>query len=98
MEAPKRPSKSFLATSEEDARSFGRYRLALIPLHQGKMDEALDVLDQDMAGDEMEGYELTGYLRKLFSKSSISAEKGDLDRAVAEYEKLLSIHIGSRKA
>ncbi len=49
------------------------------------MYEGLDVLDQGMACDEMEGYERTGYLRKLFSKSSISAEKGDLDRAVAEY-------------
>ncbi|MEE9270478.1 MAG: FlgO family outer membrane protein, partial [Candidatus Krumholzibacteria bacterium] len=84
--------QKLLAMGSADNRSMGRYHLALIPLHQGKMEEALHVLDQGMSGDEMEGYEGDAYLWKLFSKSSIYAEKAEGERAVAEFEKLLAIY------
>ncbi|MCP3681357.1 MAG: tetratricopeptide repeat protein, partial [bacterium] len=45
-----------MASAESKSmRSQGRYYLSLIPLYQGKMREALQVLDDCMAADRLEG-------------------------------------------
>lgn len=84
--------QKLLALSGTGERSMGRYLMALVPLHQGKMEEALHVLGQGVSGDELEGYEGPAYLVKLFSRSSVYAEIGQLDRAIAEIEKLVALY------
>jgi len=45
-----------MASAEgKSLRSQGRYYLSLIPLYQGKMREALEILDDCMAADRLEG-------------------------------------------
>jgi serine/threonine protein kinase/tetratricopeptide (TPR) repeat protein len=76
--------KSMESTSEA-RRSSARHHLALIPLYQGKWDKALEVLNQGISADEVEGFQGSGYRQKLQTKAHIYAEKKDLDRAVTVY-------------
>jgi tetratricopeptide (TPR) repeat protein len=71
-------------------RSMGRTFLALIPLHQGKFDEALEILDHGLAADRMERSN-DWQEDKHFLKATIYREKKDLQRAVAEIERTVEV-------
>ena len=81
--------KEIASSSNKDLRSMGRYCLALIPLYQGKLQEALQVLDNGIAADQMEqgkGAPSEATLGKHWLKVLIYAEKKDFVRALAEIE------------
>jgi len=74
------------SSSEKDTRSEGRTCLALIPLYQGKLEEALKVLNDGIAADRME--QADGKLKadKHFLQACIYQEKKNLDLALTEAE------------
>jgi tetratricopeptide (TPR) repeat protein len=81
--------KEMASGSNKNLRSGGRFCLALIPLYQGKLQEALRVLDYGIAADEMEqgrGSPSDATLGKHWLKAFIYEEKKDSGRALAEIE------------
>jgi len=83
------------ANGGRSVRSAARTYLALIPLLQGKLKDALALLDDGIAADRMElatsGREGSRSI-KHFLKSLIYREQGDLDKASAEHELALQVH------
>jgi len=76
-----------LTSSEvKDTRSYGRINLALIPLYQGKFNQALQVLEQGLAADKMERVEGFSEIVKHMQKSNIYEAKGNFDLALKEAE------------
>jgi serine/threonine protein kinase/Flp pilus assembly protein TadD len=82
--------KALASSSDKSVRSEGRTYLALIPLYQGKLDEALRVLDAGITADRMEEVE-AWQLEKHFSKATIYREKKNLDSASKEAQKAMEI-------
>jgi len=81
-----------IASSHEESwrRAQGRAYLALVPLYQGKFEEALAVLDDGIAADRMEKVEGTRQnMIKYGFKADIYAEKSDFDSALRAYEKYM---------
>ncbi len=70
-----------------DYRSWGRLLLALIPLHQGKINEGIRMLREGMAADEAEGFFGDGYYEKGNAIASLYSFQGDFDKGLAEGEK-----------
>ena len=85
--------KELTSCPEKVARSGGRAFLALVPLYQGKLNEALKVLDHGLAADEMERTEARQD-DKLFVKAAIYREQKNIDAALSELE--TAIEISSR--
>ncbi|MGB7062670.1 MAG: tetratricopeptide repeat protein, partial [Candidatus Zixiibacteriota bacterium] len=79
------------SSSEKDTRSGGRNYLAYIPLYQGKLDEALKVLDDGLAADRMEQAQGGQNALKHFFKADIYREKKNLSLALKEAEKGMEI-------
>jgi len=76
-----------LTSSEvKNTRSFGRANLALIPLYQGKFNQALQVLEQGLAADKMERVGGWSEIVKHMQKSSIYEAEGNFDLALREAE------------
>jgi len=69
------------SSTAKDTRSQGRTYLAIIPLYQGKLQEALEVLDHGIAADRME--QVPGAFKHLL-KAFIYKEKKDLGAALRE--------------
>jgi tetratricopeptide (TPR) repeat protein/predicted Ser/Thr protein kinase len=69
---------------ERDTRSRGRAHLALIPLYQGKFEEALAVLDDGIAGDRMEQTQGRHNAMKHLFKAFIYEQVRDPGLAVRE--------------
>ena len=67
--------KELSSSSEKDTRSAGRVYLALIPLYQGKLELALEVLDHGIAADRMEQTEGAQSAYKHNLKAFIYVEK-----------------------
>ncbi len=78
--------KELSSSSEKDARSEGRTYLALIPLYQGKFEEALEILDDGIAADRMEQAEGVQNAYKHNLKAFIYEEKKNLILALNEGE------------
>ena len=76
------------SSSEKEIRSGGRVDLARIPLYQGRFSKTLEVLDEGIASDRMEGFEGQPALSKKGLKVRIFGEK-DPRKAVAEMEGFL---------
>jgi tetratricopeptide (TPR) repeat protein len=74
------------SSSEKLWRSIGRLYLVLIPLYQGKFEDALKVSDDCIAGDRMEQAEGEMNAYKHFSKAQIYEEKKNMDLALKEAE------------
>jgi serine/threonine protein kinase/Flp pilus assembly protein TadD len=78
---------------EKAKRSDARTDLALVPLYQGRYDEALRVLDDGIKIDSLENtlHDKEGDMaNKHFLKTMIYRDKGDLDAAIAEIEKSMA--------
>lgn len=82
--------KALASSSEKDTRSEGRTYLALIPLYQGRLDEASRVLDAGITADRMEEAQ-AWQLEKHFRKAIIHREKKNLDLALEETQKAMEI-------
>ncbi len=78
--------KELSSSSEKGTRSQGRTYLALIPLYQGKLEEALKVLNDGIAADRMEQAERQDNVDKHFLKARIYQEKKNLEMALKEAE------------
>ncbi|MCJ7578295.1 MAG: tetratricopeptide repeat protein, partial [candidate division Zixibacteria bacterium] len=76
--------KALSSNNEKLWRSAGRVFLALIPLYQGKFEDALKVLDDGIAADRMEQAEgIPNALKRLF-KAQIYEEKKNTSLALNE--------------
>jgi serine/threonine protein kinase/Flp pilus assembly protein TadD len=82
--------RALASGSEKSVRSEGRTYLALIPLHQGRLDEALRVLDAGITADRMEEAK-AWQLEKHCGKAMIYREKKNLDLALEETQKSMEI-------
>jgi serine/threonine protein kinase/tetratricopeptide (TPR) repeat protein len=83
--------KEIASSSEKSHRTTGRTYLALIPLHQGKFEEALTVLDNGIVADKMDQVEGWQNADKHFLKTRIYEEKKNLKMALSVCEKALAI-------
>jgi tetratricopeptide (TPR) repeat protein/predicted Ser/Thr protein kinase len=82
--------KALASSSDKVTRSEGRTYLALIPLHQRRLDEASRVLDAGITADRMEDTK-AWQLQKHFRKAIIDTEKKNLDLALKETQKAMEI-------
>jgi tetratricopeptide (TPR) repeat protein len=73
-------------------RSEGRYFLAFIPIYQGKINDALKILNDGIAADRLENIDGWNRARKHLLKSVISAELGKNDSALEELNTCMEIH------
>jgi tetratricopeptide (TPR) repeat protein/predicted Ser/Thr protein kinase len=80
------------SSSEKDTRSEGRTCLVLIPVYQGKLEEALKVLDDGIAADRMEQAQGWANAVKHEFKAFIYAERKDLNLALKEQEMYMEIY------
>jgi tetratricopeptide (TPR) repeat protein len=78
--------KALASSNEKDTRSEGRTYLAYVPVYQGKLEEALEVLDDGIAADRMEGTEKGQNALKYLLKATIYEEKRSLNLALKEAE------------
>jgi len=83
--------KELASSSEKGTRSYGRTCLALIPLYQGKFEEALTILDNGIAADKMEQVERVLFSAKNNLKLEIYIQKKELNRALKESEMRMEI-------
>jgi serine/threonine protein kinase/Tfp pilus assembly protein PilF len=79
------------SSSDKDTRSEGRTYLAYIPTYQGKLDDALQVLDDGIGADRMEQAEGVQNANKHSLKARIYEEKKNLNLALKEIEKCMEI-------
>jgi serine/threonine protein kinase/predicted Zn-dependent protease len=77
--------------NEELWRALGRVLLALIPLYQGKFEEALKTLDDGIAADRMEQDAELFIVLKHEYKADIYEEKKNVDLALKEAEIMVEI-------
>ena len=76
--------KELSLSRKKDWRSPGRTYLTFIPIYQGKLEEALEVLDDAIAADGMEKVEGRQNANKHFLKACIYEEKKNLNLALRE--------------
>ncbi len=82
--------RRLVTSKNQEARWGGREKLGFIPIYQGKLDEALKVIDQAMASDQLEySKDATSPRHRL--KAYVFLEKGNLDSALVEIEKAIEI-------
>jgi len=72
------------------ARSMSRSNLALIPLHQGKYNQALELLKKGTAADELDGLKIQQF-DKHMRMAIIYAEKKEFDNSLQNGKKLIEL-------
>jgi len=87
-EEAKKCYRELLTWEAARTRARARLKLAFIPLFQGKLDDALDVLNQGISADQLDGYEGNRHNWKHYHKWLIYAEKEEWARSIAEAELL----------
>lgn len=83
--------QKLISSEEKYTRGFGRTCLALIPMYQGKFNQALQILDQGLAADKLEKLEGWTEISKRFSKASIYEQNKNFDLALKEVELSMEI-------
>jgi serine/threonine protein kinase/tetratricopeptide (TPR) repeat protein len=78
------------SSTNKDTRPWGRTLLAYIPLYQGKLENALEVLDDGIAADRMERAEGWPAYKHVL-KATIYRQKDNLNLALDEVEKAMEI-------
>ena len=76
------------ASPNAETRAAGRTCQILIPLYQGKLNEALDVAGRAIAGDVAEDYRGKHLFLKAWCAANIRVDKGDREQAVKDVEDL----------
>ncbi|UCF79089.1 MAG: protein kinase, partial [Candidatus Eiseniibacteriota bacterium] len=84
--------RRFLSEKAPYRRAEARLNLALIPIYQGKFEEALRVLDAGISADLMDKYEGFYGNYKHVLKAEIYAEQGRLDLALREAQTAAELH------
>jgi tetratricopeptide (TPR) repeat protein/tRNA A-37 threonylcarbamoyl transferase component Bud32 len=82
--------KALASSSDKIDRSEGRFCLALVPLYQGRLDDAMRVLDAGINADMMEEAEVW-HKEKHFVKAVIYREKKNLNLALEETQRAMEI-------
>jgi serine/threonine protein kinase/Tfp pilus assembly protein PilF len=83
--------KALSSSSDKLQRSSGRLGLSLIPLYQGKFEDALKILDDGIAADRMEQAEGASNAAKHLFKAQIYEEKKNMILALEEVETAIEI-------
>jgi serine/threonine protein kinase/Tfp pilus assembly protein PilF len=83
--------RKLASASNKYNRSLGRVGLALIPYHQGKLQETLKVLENGMAADKMEQFDYYGNAGKYLLKAFVYMELNELILALKECETAIEI-------
>ncbi|MCJ7482951.1 MAG: tetratricopeptide repeat protein [Thermodesulfovibrionales bacterium] len=78
--------KELSSSNDQRFRVLGRSGLALIPMYQGKLNEALKVLEDGIAADKLENKYTGELVYKHFCKASAQEERGNLGLAIQEIE------------
>jgi len=84
--------EKLLLSTNKNVRSDGRQDLALIPLYQGKFDEALAVLDQSIGADKIERVDTW---EKHMIKSDIFAQRGEFAKSLGEINEAIKGYTNS---
>jgi serine/threonine protein kinase/Tfp pilus assembly protein PilF len=82
--------QAIASQSDKHYRSGGRILLAYIPLYRGKLEKALEVLDDGIAADRMEQVEWAIAQKHLLKARTYDGKK-NLDMALREVEKFIEI-------
>ncbi|UCG52062.1 MAG: protein kinase [Candidatus Latescibacterota bacterium] len=77
------------AITDPTVRAWGRAKAVLVPLYQGKLDDAIEAIRNGLAADRAEGYSGELYFWKGLYLASILAEKNQFDTATETCEKWL---------
>jgi tetratricopeptide (TPR) repeat protein len=72
------------SSSDKERRALGRLALVIIPLYQGKFQEALQVMENGLAADEMEKAGPSSIAAKFIGKSRVYLYLADFDRALED--------------
>ncbi|MFC1799908.1 protein kinase [Candidatus Eisenbacteria bacterium] len=72
------------SSNSKDWRAGGRLALVVVPLYQGKFREALRLLDNGLAADEMDNFEGANVADKIVGKSRVHLYLGDFEQALKE--------------
>jgi len=83
--------KVVASSSEKEARAVGRLALSLVPSYQGKLQEALQILDAGIAGDGMEQFQ-EGQIDKHSAKAWIYLGKKEPELALREAKLTKDLH------
>ncbi len=78
--------KELTSSNDQLSRVWGRFNLALIPMYQGKLKEALKVLEDGIAADMLEDNYTYHLFLKYFCKAHVQEERGNLELAIQEAE------------
>ena len=79
------------SSADKDVRSGGRTYLANILAYQGKLTQALEVLDDGIAADRMERAQGRKHASKYFLKAVFYDQKRDFDAALKEAERVVEV-------
>jgi tetratricopeptide (TPR) repeat protein len=85
--------RKMAASSNKFLRAAGRASLACIPLHQGKFQETLKILDEGIAADKMERAENWAYAVKYMFKALVYMEMNEVTLALKECETAIEIRL-----
>ena len=83
--------RKLLSSSSKNVRSQGRFYLALVPLYQGKLTSALEMLDDGIAADRIEQYEYWPNSFKYALKAFIYCQMKDMDMALESIKEAMAI-------
>ena len=85
--------KAVASCDDKNYRAAGRTLLALIPMYQGGLDEAIEVLDHGIAADQMEQVRGARTAFKHYLKAEIYSRKERWDQALEEAENGRSVQL-----
>jgi serine/threonine protein kinase/predicted Zn-dependent protease len=74
--------RGMLASSDPETRSKGRIYLAIAPVHEGDFAKGVEIIDQGLAADRLEGLQGEGYRFKLGAKAGILEAEGNFSAAI----------------
>ena len=84
--------KVLASSSDKDTRSEGRTYMAIVPLYQGKFEEALEVLNDGLAADRMEEVEAEQGWKHIFKADAYLGKKNPKS-ALKEVERAVEISL-----
>ncbi len=90
-EKAKASYRAMLSMGDPRARSNGLMSLAVIPLHQGRLDAAVAAMKQGIAADNLEGHRGEAHLQKFALLMQIHLQKKNFDEAEVAYTNMESV-------